>query len=177
MLALNFLQAQNSVGLNINNEDLELTGSIDLNQMTGYVDTTSYIADLDYLNTSDDDMVMFGIRASNQFQGFPGLSLSLGVKSVITQNFIAFPFTFGSEYLMPLIDTIPPVSWRTNLCFAPEVLSFSDGRSYLELRTELDMEVITNVHLFVGYRKIDTEYKTKDTTFNSSGYLGMKLHF
>ena len=172
-----FSHAENSIGLDFNNDDLELSASVNLNELTNYVDTTAYIAKFDYLNTPDDNLVQIGLSAKNQMQGMPDLSLSFGIMAVVTRNFTALPLSAEGSYLLPLVDTIPPVKLTVALAYAPKVLSFIDARNYQEFRTELDMEVINNVHLFVGYRNIDTEYKTEDKTFNSAAYAGLKLSF
>ena len=172
-----FSHAENSVGLDFNNDDLELTASVNLNQLTNYVDSTIYMAEFNYLNTPDNNLAQIGFNARNQLQGIPALSLSFGVMAVITKNFTALPLSAKGDYLLPLVDTIPPVKLTVALAYAPKVLSFIDARNYQEFRTELDMEVINNVHLFAGYRNIDTKYKTEDKTFNSAAYVGLKLSF
>ncbi|HEY9190984.1 MAG TPA: YfaZ family outer membrane protein [Sulfurovum sp.] len=176
LLSLGLLHAQSSVGLNINDEDLEVRASIDLNALTYYSDSTSYTLDGSYLHTDGDNLTTFGVSAQNRFQGVEGLTLGLGIKSVFTDDFAALPFCAKAKYTLPFYS-IPATSLATSLAYAPAVLTFRDGESYTEFRVEADMEVITNVHLFAGYRNIDTEYETYDRTFNNSFYGGMKLSF
>lgn len=171
------LHAQNNIGLNINDEDLEVTASIDLNALTYYSDSTSYFIDASYLHTDGDDMTTLGISAESNFQGVQGLALGLGIKSVFTDDFVAIPFVAKARYTLPLNYSIPTTSLSTSLAYAPPVLSFSDAESYMEFRVEANMEVVTNVYLYGGYRNIDTEYKTYDRTFDNSFYGGMKLSF
>jgi len=47
----------------------------------------------------------------------------------------------------------------------------------LETRIHLDVEPIDNGRLEVGYRKIDTDLKNVDVTYNDSWYFGMRLDF
>ena len=177
LLSLGLLHAQSSIGLNINDEDIEVTASINLNALTYYSDSTSYTLDASYLHTDGDDLVAVGVGAENTFQGLQGLALGLGIKSVFADDFIAIPFFVNAKYTLPLSYSIPTTSLITSLAYSPSVLTFSDGESYMEFRAEADMEVITNVHLFAGYRNIDTDYERYDFNFNDSFYGGMKLSF
>jgi len=177
LLSLGLLHAQSSIGLNINDEDIEVTASIDLNALTYYSDSTLYTLDASYLHTDGDDLITLGVSAENSFQGLQGLALGIGIKSVFADDFIAIPFFAKARYTLPLNHSIPTTSLITSIAYAPSVLTFSDGESYTEFRAEADMEVITNVHIYAGYRNIHTEYDTNDLTFNNSFYGGMKLSF
>lgn len=177
LFSLGLLHAQSSIGLNINSDDLEVAASIDLNALTYYSDSTSYTLDASYLHTDGDNLTTLGVSAQNTFQGVEGLALGLGIKSVFTDNFIAVPLFAKAKYTLPFNYSIPTTFIATSLAYAPSVLTFRDGESYTEFRVEADMEIITNVHLFTGYRNIDTEYDTYDKTFNNSFYGGMKLSF
>ena len=177
LLSFGLLQAQSSIGLDINDEDLEIIGAIDLNAFADYSDSTTYLLDGYYLNTKDGNLFALGLGAENSFQGFEGLTLGFGARFVFADNFTALPLFGKAVYTLPLIDSIPTTSIGASFAYAPSVLTFSDGESYNEFRLEADMEVIQNIHLFAGYRNLDTEYKTYDKTFNDSFYGGMKLSF
>jgi len=177
LFSIGLLHAQSNIGLNINDEDLEVSASIDLNALTYYSDSTSYTLDASYLHTDGDNLTTVGVSAESTFQGVDGLALGLGIKSVFADDFVAIPFFAKAKYTLPFNHSIPTTSLATSLAYAPSVLTFSDGESYMEFRVEANMEIITNVHLFTGYRNIDTEYDTYDQTFNNSFYGGMKLSF
>lgn len=176
LFSVGFLHAQSGIGLNINDEDIEMTASIDLNALTYYSDSTSYSLDASYLHTDGDDLVTVGVSAESTFQGVQGLALGLGIKSVFADDFVAIPFFAKAKYTLPFYS-MPTTSLATSLAYAPSVLSFSDAESYTEFRVEANMEVINNVHLFGGYRNIHTEYDISDYTFNNSFYGGLKLSF
>lgn len=175
--SLGLLHAQSNVGLNINNEDLEVSASIDLNALTYYSDSTSYTLDASYLHTDGDNLTTVGVSAENTLQGVEGVALGLGIKSVFADNFVAIPFFAKAKYTLPFGYSIPTTSLTTSIAYAPSVLAFRDAESYTEFRVEANMEIITNIHLFTGYRNVDTEYDTHDQTFNNSFYGGMKLSF
>lgn len=177
LLSLGLLQAENSIGLNISDKDLEVLASVNLNQYADYSDSTTYVIDGYYLRTDDDNLFAIGLSGENTLQGVEGLTLGFGARFVFTDNFTALPLFGKARYTLPFNDRIPTTSLNVSLAYAPSVLTFSDGESYREFRMEADMEVIQNIHLFTGYRNIDTEYKSYDTTFNESFYAGMKLSF
>jgi hypothetical protein len=171
-----FLNAQNTIGLDINNDDVEIVGSLDLNSITSYSDGTNYVVDFSYLHTDSKNMTRVAVLAQNSLQGVEALKLSFGLKAVIADKFFAIPFTFQGLYTLPLVDQIPTTSLAFVFSYAPSTLSFSDAQSYSDVSLEADMEIIHNIHLFTGYRNIQTEYE-KEKTFNSSFYGGIKLNF
>lgn len=176
-LLVSSMQAQNSIGLDVNSDDIEILGSIDLNALIGYADSTTYSLDINYLRTDSSNMTQFSLLGQNSLQGVESLTFALGFGSVLASDFLAFPFIFKSSYILPLIDVIPTTSLSTSFSYAPEVLSTRDAKNYFEWRFEADMEVIYNIHIFAGYRYIDTKYETFDKTYNKSAYFGLKLNF
>ena len=177
LLSMGLLQAQSNIGLNINHEDLEVDASIDLNALAYYSDSTSYMLDASHLHTDGENLTTLGVSAQSTFQGIEALVLGLGIKSVFADHFMALPLFAQAKYTLPLNDSIPNTSLMTSLVYSPSVLTFRDGKSYTQFRLEADIELITNVHLFTGYRNINLEYETNDKTFNNSFYGGMKLSF
>jgi len=177
LLVGGLLQAENSIGIDINNEDFELFGTANLNVLVDYSSSTTYMMHASYLNSDGDGLTAFGVSGENSLQGIEGLTLGLGAKFVFADDFIAFPLMAKAAYRLPFNDTIPPTSLMASFAYAPSVLTFSDGDSYSEFRTEADMEVISKIHVFAGYRNIKTDYEDVDRTFNNSFYGGMKLSF
>jgi hypothetical protein len=171
------LHAQNSIGIDINSEDVEVLASINLNTLADYSNGTTYVIDVSYLHTDGDNLTRIGLLGQNTFQGVEGLALSFGVKGVIASNFLAFPLTAKAAYTLPLIDSIPSTSLAVSFSYAPSVLAFRDADNYSDFRVEADMEVISNIHIFTGYRNISTNYEVGDKTFNNSFYGGLKLSF
>lgn len=177
LFSLCILHAQNGLGLNINNEDLEVQASIDLNANSEYLDSTTFILEGSYLYSDRDDLVTLGISGENSLQGVDGLSLALGAKLIFADDFMSLPFFGTAKYRLPFSEDIPTTSFSTTFAYAPSVLTFSDGESYTEFRAEALMEIISNIHIYTGYRYIDTEYKNNNKTFNDSFYGGMKFKF
>ncbi len=118
-----------------------------------------------------------GFSGQNSLQGVEGLTLGFGAKLVFAEDFMALPLMAKAKYALPFTDSIPTTSLIASFAYAPEVLTFLDGKTYSELRLEADMEIISNIHIFTGYRNIDTDYEAGDYKFNDSFYAGMKLSF
>jgi len=177
LLLLGFLHAQSSIGIDINNEDLEVMSTINLNALTDYSDSTTYLIESYYLNSDGENLFTISLSAENSLQGLEGLTLGFGARFVFADNFTALPLFGKATFILPFNDSIPTTSIDGSFAYAPSVLTFNNGESYAEFRLEANMEIIQNIHMFAGYRNIDTEYKTYDKTFNDSFYGGMKLSF
>ncbi len=177
LLAVGLLQAETSIGLDINNEDVEIIGELNFNSLADYSSGTTYVLDVSYLYTDGDHLGAVGFSGQNTLQGAEGLTLAFGAKLAFAEDFMALPLMAQASYALPFIDTIPTTSLIGSFAYAPEVLTFLDGKTYSELRLEADMEVISNMHIFGGYRNIDTDYEYRDYNFNDSFYVGMKLSF
>jgi len=177
IISIGLLHAETSLSLNINDEDLELQTELNFNALTDYSSGTTYILGANYLHTNRDDLATISFSGENSLQGIYGLTLAFGLKTVITDDFLALPLFAKAVYDLPLIDSIPTTSLVTSLAYAPSVLSFSDAEKYTEFRIEADIEVISNIHIFTGYRTIDTDYETYDKSFNDSFYGGLKISF
>ena len=177
LLATGLLQSETSIGIDINNEDVEILGELNFNSLADYSSGTTYILDVSYLHTDGDNLAAVGFSGQNTLQGAEGLTLAFGAKLAFAKDFMALPLMAKAIYALPFNDSIPTTSLVASFAYAPSVLTFLDGETYSELRLEADMEVISNIHIFTGYRNIDTDYETGDYNFNDSFYAGMKLSF
>ena len=168
---------ESSIGVDINSRDVEVLGTFNLNKFMSYTDGTSYVLDVSYLGNNNANLATLGISGQNMFQGLEGLSLAFGVKATFAEDFLAFPLYAKAIYQLPLNDQFPPAYLNTSISYAPSVLSFRDAKSYAEFRLEADMEVISNIHIFAGFRRIKTNYNDYDKTLNNSLYGGLKISF
>jgi hypothetical protein len=164
-----------SLGLNINDEDVEVQATIDMSAAIG--NGIDYLIQTSYLHTEEDDLFKIGFGASNTLQGADGLTLTLGLEGVFADDYAALPLFGQASLRLPFDSDIPATSLMTKIDYAPSVLSFRDGEKYLEYRFQADMEVIQNIHLFAGYRNIDTDYETHDYNLNDSWYGGLLWEF
>lgn len=166
-----------SIGLNINSEDLEVEGRVDLDSIVVYNSGTNYFLELDYLHTNDDNLFKVGFGASNTLKSAGGVTFSFGLESVIADSYFALPLFAQAALRLPFDEEIPATSLKAEVAYAPSVLSFSDADTYLEYRFEADMEVISNIHIYGGYRNIDTDYEAYNYNLNDSWYGGLKISF
>jgi hypothetical protein len=175
-LLTGLLQAD-SIGLNVNSDDVEVSGSLNLNSMIGYGNGIDYVVSGEYIHTETDDMFKVGFSASSTLSGAEGLILTLGIESVFMEDYFAMPLFGQAKLRLPLDEPIPATFLIARVDYAPSVLSFIDADNYLEYRFEADMEVIPNIHIYGGYRNIETNYETYDHTLNDNWYGGLKIGF
>jgi len=179
------LLAESGVGLNINEEDLELEGILDSRNLAALqTSSTIFQADVNFLNNNEDTkLIGIGLGATNKLEGVEGVEVTLGAKfiwaEVVDEDFTALPFMAKVRYSFPpLMFNIPPVAIEGKVLYAPKVLSFGDSVTYNEFRVSADMEVIDSVRIYAGYRNIHTSYVgVKPDLFNTSFYGGMKFSY
>ena len=185
MMASTLLLAESGVGLNINEQDLELEGIIDSRNLAALrTSSTIFQADVNFLNNDEDTkLIGAGLGATNKLEGIEGVEITLGAKFIWAEigdeDFTSLPFMAKVRYSFPpLMFNIPPVSIEGKVLYAPKVLSFGDSVSYNEFRFSADMEVIESVRIYAGYRNIHTEYKGFERDlFNTSFYGGLKFSY
>ncbi len=178
LLLSGLVNAESSIGLDINNEDVEIIGSYDLSSDIGYnVGGTSFSIDGSYLHSEDDDLINIGFSGESALEAAPGLIFGFGLKTAFSDDFIALPILGKIKYILPLDSDIPTSSLLLSYAYAPSVLTFSDGETYSDFRAEAGIEVISSMHIFAGYRNIDTNYEYGDYKLNDSFYGGFKMSF
>lgn len=182
-LTSTLLLAESGVGININEEDVEVEGLLDSRNLVALqTSSTIYQGDFNFLNNNSDQKLFgIGIGATNQFEGVEGVELTFGTKfmwaEVGNDNFTALPLMAKVRYFFPpLMYNIPPVGVEAKVLYAPTALSFGDSKKYSEVRFSADIEMIENVKIYAGYRNINTGYKdAKDYIFDNSFYGGLKI--
>lgn len=182
LLSSAILLAESGAGININNKDVEVEGTLDSRNLAALQTTsTIYQADFNFLNADNEKLVGAGIFATNKIEGLIGVEMGFGAKFVWAEvgndDFTSLPLMAQLRYtLPPLMYSIPPVSLEAKGVYAPGVLSFGDSEDYSEMRLSADMEVIQNVKVYAGYRNIHTSYKgVSRDLFNTGYYAGLKF--
>jgi hypothetical protein len=179
--------AAHQVEVNVNNQEVEAQVRFDVGQMNNVMNNT-YIG-ARFLNgdtsnsrtfESADPLAELSFMIMRPFQGVSGLNMGLGIKGEFTKvddnRYMALPL--GVEADMRVLPNIPvPMFVGGALYYAPSALSFKEGDEYLEGRIHLDIEPIDNGRIELGYRKIDTDLKSRDVTYNSTWYFGFRLDF
>ena len=180
------LMAESGVGININDEDLEIEGVLDSRNLAALqTSSTIYQADFNFLNiNSDTKLLGAGIGATNKVEGLEGVELTFGAKMIWSEvgnnkDFVSLPLMGKLRYeFPPLMYNIPPIALEAKALYAPGALAFGDSEKYSEIRFAGDIEMIENVRIYAGYRNIHTGYKGVDKElFDNSYYAGLKFTY
>jgi len=180
--------AMHNIELNINDKDLEFGAKVDMGQFNDAVDPDTVFIGAKIFNADEDNSDFNSNSDMNNYYetsflmqrrvGDSNLVIGLGVKFNGTKNFSSIPL--GAEVTYKILDGAIPLYLRGAVYYAPEILSLQDAKSFLEYRASLDVELITNGYVTLGYRSIDTNYdsdKGGDINYNKSAYLGIKFAF
>jgi len=172
-----FAMDKASFGLNINTDDLEVEGRTSLAFTTNDPVYRNFYVDANFIN-ADDTLFGFGLFVENSPINYQNIAFSIGLRTIFTDNgndsFTAIPIMLGAKARMYL-GNLPKSNLGVKFAYAPSPLTFQDADSYFEYRVEVDMSIIENVNIYVGYRNIDTNYANRDVNYNDSMYVGFKF--
>jgi hypothetical protein len=179
------LMAESGVGININEEDVEVEATLDSRNLAALqTSSTIYEGDFNFLNiNSDRQLFGAGVGATNALEGVEGVELTFGAKfiwaEVGNEDFTSLPLMAKIRYnFPPLMYSVPPVAVEAKVLYAPNALSFGDSERYSEYRLSADIEMIENVKVYAGYRNIYAEYKNvTQKLFDNSFYGGLKVTY
>ena len=195
------LLAQSGVGINVNEDDFEIEGTLDSRNLQALqTSSTIFLADFNFINVEDGEetgkLLGVGIGATNQLEGVEGVELTFGAKAILANIdddsdsalddnkwFAAVPLMGMIRYTFPpLMFNIPPISLETKVLYAPKALSFGDSEKYSEFRVNADIEMIENVKIYAGYRNIITGFDVgdrdnEDYLFSNGFYGGLKFTY
>ncbi len=89
--------------------------------------------------------------------------------------FLSVPFIFKVGYKLPNY----PVDIHASVAFAPQVLSFKNAKAYSEYRIGMEIYLIENAAVSLGYRSLKLKYQdTNDyKKYNGSVYGGFYYRF
>ncbi len=172
-----FASNKAALGLNINPSDLEIEGRTTLAFTNDDPVFRNFYVDANFIN-SDETLFGLGLFVENSPTNYQNIYFAIGLRAIFSEygnrSFAAIPITIGAKARMYLGD-LPKSHLGLKFAYAPNPLSFQDSNSYIEYRVEVDMSIIDNVDLYVGYRSINTNYKNLDKNFNNSLYIGFKF--
>lgn len=177
--------ALHNAEININNKDLEVAAQLDIGQFNRNVKPDTLFVGARFLNAdeehSDDDRADLNPLLEANLLKIEeltrGLRLGLGVKGIWTKNYAAIPLGVEGKYTLDTRDYVP-FHFNVGIYYAPQVLALRDADSYLEARFSVDVEIIQNGNITLGYRTIETNYENEaDFTYNRSAFIGFKLNF
>jgi len=179
--------AMHNAELNINDKDLEVSAKVDMGQLNNSVEPDTIFVGGKFYNCDKKhsghenanidpfyELNFLMIKEVND-----ALKVGMGAKLNFTKNFSSLPLGLQAEYKLPQRDLVP-MYLDGEIYYAPSALSFSDADSFVEYRVSYDIEIIENGRITLGYRHIDTDYKSDhggDFKYNSSWYIGFKIAF
>ncbi|GEM_PF-464444 len=188
--------AMHGVDININDKDLEFGANLDMGQFVNTIEPNTLFVGARYLKGSEDHSDFS--KNNNAFyeanflmqKAIPNsdVTIGLGVKLNHTRydagaknlDFTSVPLGVELGYKLP-VRTPVPFYLGGKIYYAPEVLCMNDAQSFLQYGVNLDVEVIPNGRITVGYRNIDTNYDvaghTQNANYNRSAYAGFKFQF
>ena len=171
--------------VNINDVDLEVGAKFDVGQFNHNVEPDTMFIGAKILhadkahsskeNRSLDPYAELSFLMQKEL-GKSGVRLGMGAKLNYTKDYAALPLGLDAAYRIPAA-TLVPMYLSGSLYYAPKVLSFNDGKGFVEYRVSYDVEIIDNGRITVGYRNIETNYEFMDYTYNKSWYVGFKIGF
>lgn len=181
------LFAMHDASVNLNSDDIELQGNLDLGELNESDYPDSYFLSLGLLDVdnaeSTDPLLSAGFMLRQDMTGMDDLRFGIGFKGTYTKvgnsKHAAIPINAELAYTLPL-DFAMPLIISAGLSYAPSVLSFKDADSYFEGRAEVSLQIIEQGTLFIGYRQIETDFESNkggDYTFSDSAYIGFKVRF
>ncbi len=183
LITSSLLLGSSSFEININNETLEVSSEVYLNDTYNVNNSSNYYFIASYLNTEDEEsdktsssLVTAGFKVLNPYSNDNGLSLGLGVKSVYSNNeeeqFFAVPLSLYSK-----LELNELIYFDLGIAYAPKVLSFSDAQKYTDIKFKTNYKVLEDGYLFLGYRNIETEYENYIIKYDTSLFVGFQIKF
>lgn len=188
--------ALHNAELNINDKDLEIGAKFDVGQFNDAVEPETMFLGAKFLSAdtthSTDNIGTITPYIEGNFLimrevGTLGMSFGMGAKlnyaKVEETDFAALPLGVEFAYKIPAPQLVP-MSLQGSLYYAPQVLSFSNAKDYLEYRIHYDIDLIKNAGITVGYRSLNTTFKDvigsenkNSINYNASWYFGFKVKF
>lgn len=181
--------AMHNLELNINDVDLEAGLKLDMGQFNDAVEPDTTFIGVKYLKPDSDYSDYSSPNAYTEVSFLmqrrvsdTDLYAGMGVKINYINNdnsdedFSSIPLSFKLGYNLP---TSLPVNFYGEIFYAPKVLSLLDAKGYYEYRVGVDVELIENANIYVGFRDLETKYESNDKyiKYNRSAYFGFRFEF
>ena len=182
------LMAMHNLELNINDVDLEAGLRLDMGQFNDAVEPNTTFIGVKYLKADNDHSDYDSPNAYMEVNFLmqrkikdTGMYAGLGVKLNYINNdgsndFSSIPLSFKVGYIVP---SALPVNVYAEAFYAPKVLSLRKAEGYYEYRLGVDVELIENADVYLGYRDLETKYENFSgyINYNRSAYIGFRFKF
>ncbi len=182
LIASSILIGSNSIQVNINSDTLELSADIHLNTYYHLNNNSNYYFTANYLRIEDNasktqSFSSAGFKVLNPYTNDNGISIGLGMKAVYSnqnnKSFFATPLR-----VIATVDINEIMYVDAELSYATKVLSFSDAKTYQEMKVRFNYKVLEDGYVFVGARNIQTKYENGITNKNNDyAFAGLEVKF
>jgi len=180
--------AMHNLELNINDVDLEAGLKLDMGQFNEAVEPNTTFIGVKYLKADSKHSDVGSPKAYTEVNFLmqrrikdTGLYAGLGVKfNYIRDNgygsFSSIPLSLKVGYGIP---SALPINVYGEAFYAPKVLSLQKAEGYYEYRVGVDVELIENADVYLGYRDLETKYENVGAyiNYNRSAYIGFRFKF
>ncbi|MGM0624063.1 MAG: YfaZ family outer membrane protein [Campylobacterota bacterium] len=176
------LTAQSEVNINVNDEALNLSGALYLNDVYNLDYTSKYYFGAGFLRTSQSgednhNLMNLNLKVMNTFPNAKGLTFGMGLKALYLDHSHADMNALALG-LMAKYDILPKLNIDASIHYAPKVLTYRDGDSHREFDINLNYAVINNGYVYIGYRDLETKLDHNgEIEYNENPYIGFKFLF
>lgn len=180
ILVSSFAFAQNEIEVNINEDSYEVSVDAYLNDYYMLNENSKYFMGFKLLGVDSDSreskkLWSMDAKVMNQSTNGYGFNFGLGFKGLIADaNKDLSAIAFGVFVQYAFDDAL---NLNASYHYAPEVLTFSDDKTFKEARVSLDYELVNNGFITLGYRDIETKFDDVTLNFDDCAYAGFKFKF
>jgi len=192
LIATSLLQATNNkFELNLNDDTVEVNSDIYLNDKYVLNEESNYFFNIRYLYSEDKDnkykdkqkLLGVGFKVMSPYVNDSGFKLGIGISGVWADNNKDLSFAATPIYLYTTYELNDKIDFNLNLGYSPSILTYADGDKYKEGKIEASYKILDNGKVFVGYRKIRTEYEVGNNQenlkidYDDTPYFGFSVIF
>jgi len=134
-----------------------------------------------FFNDEDDFAVAAGLLVDGTPAGDQPFTYGLGGKLYYvnldnpSDNASALALGFGVKYHIP---ARMPIAIGGDAYFAPDITTFGDGESLMDLRVIAEIGVLPNAAAFVGYRQFEVDLENGgDYELDDNAHIGISFQF
>lgn len=187
--------AMHTTEININEKDLGISAKLDMGQFNQTIEPNTTFIGAAIINGSDDysqDENGYKIVGLNGYYELnflmrravnsSGFTAGLGMKinhTKMEDSFISVPLGLELGYTIP---SVLPVIFGVSVYYAPESLSFQEGKNFLQYQASISVELIQRASIVTGFRTIHMKFHNDNETdysiqYNTSSYFGFRFQF
>jgi len=192
LIATSLLYAtNNSFELNLNDNTVETKLDVYLNDKYVLNEESNYYFNLRYLYSEEDEdknsnnqqkLAGIGFKVMSPYVNDSGFKLGIGLNGVWADNNEDLSFFALPIYLYATYELNEKFDFGLDIGYSPSILTFADGDKYKEANIKASYKILDNGKIFVGYRKIRTEYELDKKNnlkidFDDTPYFGFSVIF